>query len=191
MSGGSIGKFGPVTINNGAAITASNNIEYDGNIINNGTINAGSGISTFGGTTTLSGSSVSSFNGVTINSSSTLTSPLSGSMNIAGNFVNNGTFTHNNGTVVFNGTSTISGTSTTSLFGVTITGTLTAPLSSVLNIAVNLSNSGPFNHSSGTITLNGTVSAQSLVGTINFNNVNVSNPSQVNNNGTTNLNGAL
>jgi hypothetical protein len=185
ISGSISPTFGNITIS--GVLTPTSSFQINGNLINNGTLNAGSGTATFGGTTAITGSSTSSFNNVIV--SNTLTAP-SGTMNIAGNFTNNGTFNHNNGTITFNGTTSILGSATTSLFAVNITGTLTAP-STTLNVAGNLANSGTFNSNGGTVTLNGTTGAQAITGTYAMNDINVSNPSGVNNNGTIGLSGTL
>lgn len=185
LSGSTSPTFGAITIS--GTFTPSINYQVNGNLVNNGTLSAGSGTVTFGGTTAISGSSTSSFNNISIGG--TLTAP-SGTMNIAGSFSNNGTFNHNNGTVAFNGTTVINGSNTTSLFHTNITGTLTAP-ASTLNIAGNFSNTGTFNDNGGTVLFNGTTSSQSITGTYGMNNINVSNPSGVNNNGAINLSGTL
>lgn len=188
LSGSSTPTFGAVTVS--GTLTPSSTLQINGNLTDNGTLNAGSGTVVFGGTTSITGSNTPSFNNVTINSGNTLTAPA-GTMNIAGDIVNNGTFNHNNGVVVFNGTTTISGSAvTTDLFGVTVSGTLTAP-SGTLNIAGNWSTTGTFIHNGGKVALNGTVASQSITGTATVNDVDVSNPAIVFNNGTLNLTGKL
>ncbi len=187
ISGGSAIQFKNVTVT--GSLTPTSDIRIDGNLVNNGTLNAGSATTTFGGTTTISGSSTSSFNNINIIVSGTLTAP-SGTMNVAGNFANNGSFNHNNGSVTFNGTTTISGSATTGLFGVNITGSLTAP-SGTLNIAGDWATTGTFTHNSGKVALNGPVSAQAVTGTVNVNDVDVSNAVGVNINGNMNLYGTL
>lgn len=166
-------------------------VNISGNIVNDGTISpltVGSGGVNFTGTTSITGAGSTSFNTVTVTGS--LTAP-SGTLSVGGNFVNNGTFSHNNGTIAFNGTTAISGSSTTSLYGVSISGTLTAP-SGTLNVAGNFANTGVFNNNSGTVLFNGTVSGQSVSGSgTTFNNISVSNPSVVSINSTVRLNGTL
>jgi hypothetical protein len=186
LSGSSTPTFGAISIT--GTLTPSSSLQINGNLVNNGTLNAGSGTTTFGGTTAISGSSTSSFNNIIVAAASTLTAP-SGAMNVSGNFTNNGTFNHNNGTLTFNGNTSISGTSTTSLYGVAITGTLTAP-ASTLNIAGPWSTTGTFNNNGGKVVLNG-VTAQSITGTLNLKDVDVSNPTGVSNNANISLNGTL
>jgi len=185
LSGGSSPTFGAVTIS--GTFTPSSNFQINGNLINNGTLSAGSATTTFGGATSITGSSTSSFNNVTINGSLTA---HSGTIKVAGDFVNNGTFNHNNGSVNFNGTTAISGSATTSLFGVNVSGSLTAP-SGTLNIAGDWATTGTFTHNSGKVVLNGTVASQSITGTVSVNDVDVSNALGVNVNGSVNLFGTL
>lgn len=182
-----IGSGGTNTLRLPTAIT----VNISGNIINDGTISpltAGSGGVNFTGTTSITGSGSTTFNSVTVTGS--LTAP-SGTLSVSGNFVNNGTFTHNNGTIAFNGTTAISGSSTTSLFGVNIAGSLTAP-TGTLNVAGNFANTGTFTNNAGTVLFNGTVAGQSISGAgTTFNNISISNPSVVSVNSTVRLNGTL
>jgi hypothetical protein len=176
--------FGNLTISSGT-VTFSRDCSIKGALVNNATISSSSGVTTtFSGTTSITGSGTTSFRNLSV--SGTLTAPST--MNVAGTFANSGTFNHNNGSVVFNGTTSFTGTAP-SFNNVSITGIVTAP--STWNIAGNLSNSGTFNNNNGTLVLNGTVSAQAITGTFNVNNINISNPSGVNNNGTINLSGVL
>lgn len=171
ISGSATPTFGSITIT--GALTPSSNFQINGNLVNNGTLNAGTATTTFGGTTTISGSSTSSFNNIVISGS--LTAPT-GTFNVAGNWTNNGTFNNNNGAVNFNGTTTIAGSNQSNFFTVTVSGTLTAPTSS-LGIAGNFTNNGTFNNNGGTVVFNGTVVAQTVSGSATtFNNVTVSNP---------------
>lgn len=186
LSGSSTPTFGAITVT--GSLTPSASLQINGNLVNNGTLNAGSGTTTFGGTTAISGSSTSSFNNIIVAASSTLTAP-SGSMNVAGGFTNNGTFNHNNGTVTFNGNSTISGSATTSFYGLSVSGTLTAP-ATTLNIAGPWSTTGTFNNNGGKVVLNG-VTSQSITGTVSLKDIDVSNPTGVSNNGNISLNGTL
>lgn len=171
ISGSATPTFGSITIT--GALTPSSNFQINGNLVNNGTLNAGTATTTFGGTTTISGSSTSSFNNIVISGS--LTAPT-GTFNVAGNWTNNGTFNNNNGAVNFNGTTTIAGSNQSNFFTVTVSGTLTAPTSS-LGIAGNFTNSGTFNNNGGTVVFNGTVLPQTVSGSATtFNNITVSNP---------------
>lgn len=74
-----------------------------GDLINDGTLNAGTVTSTFtfDGVTSINGSGSTNFNNLVV--SNTLTSS-SGTINVAGDFTNNNIFNRNNGTVNFNGT---------------------------------------------------------------------------------------
>ncbi len=175
ISGSTTPVFGNITISSGGILTPTANFRINGNLVNNGTLNAGSATTTFGGTTVISGSSVCSFNNISIAAASTLTAPT-GNMNVAGTWNNAGTF--NSGpatnTVTFNGTTTFTGAGTTQFSGITITGTLTS--SSTLRVAGNFTNNGTFNSNLGTLLLNGS-STQLLQGTTqtNFNNITISN----------------
>jgi len=185
LSGSSTPVFGNITVT--GSLTPSLSFQVNGNLVNNGTLNAGSATTTFGGTTAISGSSTSSFNNVVI--SGTLTAP-STSMNVAGNFTNNGTFNHNNGSITFNGTTSMLGSATINLYGVNIIGSLTAP-STTLNIAGNWATSGTFTHNGGKVVLNGTVTLQSVTGSVSLQDIDISNPTGISNNGAINLNGVL
>jgi len=180
--------FNNLTVTGAGVLTLSSGITSIGAaLLNNGTINAGTGTVDFTGTTTITGSNPASFYDVTV--TGTLTAP-SGSFNVAGDFTNNGTFAHNNGSIVFNGTSSILGSATTSLYNVTISGSLTAP-STTLNIAGNWATSGTFTNNGGKVVLNGTVALQTITGTININDIDISNSTGVSNNAAMNLSGVM
>jgi hypothetical protein len=188
VSGTTAPTFNNLTVS--GTFTPNTNYQVNGNIVNNGTYNAGSAaLVTFGGTTAITGSGICAFNSILVSNS--MTAPgIGGTFMVAGDFTNNGTFAHNNGAVIFNGTTSILGSAATSLFKTTISGTLTAP-SGTLSIAGDLANTGTFTSSGGTLVLNGTTGAQSITGTYSVNNMSVSNPSGVNNNGTIALNGTF
>lgn len=175
ISGTSTPTFGAVTISASGTLTPSSSFQVNGNLANNGVLNAGSGTTIFGGTTTISGSSTSSFNNLTINTSSTLTAPT-GNFNVAGTWTNNGTFNAGaaTNTVTFNGTSSVAGSSATNFSGITVSGTLNAP--ATLNVAGDFTNNGIFNRGTGTVVFNGS-SIQNIQGTAvtDFNNINVTN----------------
>ncbi|MEX1240467.1 MAG: T9SS type A sorting domain-containing protein [Cyclobacteriaceae bacterium] len=175
ISGTATPTFGVVTISASGTLTPSSSFQVNGNLANNGVLNAGSGTTIFGGTTTISGSSTSSFNNLTINTSSTLTAPA-GNFNVAGTWTNNGTFNAgaSTNTVTFNGTSSIAGSSATNFSGITVSGTLNAP--ATLNVAGYFTNNGIFNRGTGTVVFNGS-SIQNIQGTAvtDFNNINVTN----------------
>jgi len=192
ISGGSIIRFGIVTIT--GTLTPSVNIRIDGDLVNNSILVAGSGAqtTTFGGTSTISGSSVSSFNNVSI--TGTLNAPT-GNMNVAGSWSNTGTFNAgvSTNTVTFNGTTTFTGAGLTQFSGITISGALTS--SSTLRVAGNFTNNGTFNSNAGSLLLNGS-SAQTISGTspTTFNNItvtNVANPTSVQITSAQNLGGIL
>lgn len=151
ISGGAIVQFGSINIT--GSLTPSVNIRIDGNLVNDGTLNAGTGAqtTTFGGITTISGSSSHNFNNITI--TGTLVAPSV--LNIAGNFTfSSGTFTNSSGTVVFNGTSSVTGTP--QFHNVTIApgSTLSGPAN--LTLSGNFIANGTFNPGTGRITFNGT-----------------------------------
>lgn len=185
LSGSVNPTFGAVTLTAGT-LTPNAAFNINGNLVNNGTLNAGSGTVTFGGNTTISGGNTCSFNNVVV--SSTLTAPV-GTINVAGSWTNNGTFNANGGTVVFNGSTSVSGSSTSSFNVVSISGSLTAP-STTMNVGGNFSNSGTFNNNGGKVVFNGS-STQSITGTATFRDIDANNASGLNINGTIRLDGIL
>lgn len=97
LSGTGTSSFGAVTINLGTTLTPNQAYSVSGNLIVNGTLNAGA--ATFNGTTTISGAPTAiTFSSITISGS--LTS-YSGNVTVNGNFTNNGTFAGNGGTIIF------------------------------------------------------------------------------------------
>lgn len=186
ISGGALIQFGEVNIT--GSLTPSVNIRIDGDLINNGTLNAGSGAqtTTFGGTTTISGSSVHNFNNITI--AGTLVAPSI--LNIAGNFVfSSGTFTHSGGTVVFNGTSSITGSPQFSNVTIAPGATLNGPAN--LTLAGNFIVNGTFSPGTGRVTFNGTANQDlnrtaGSAGTVNLFNMTVNKIS-----GTLNIRGTI
>ena len=95
-------------------------------------------------------------NSITINAGATVTMNGSNTLTVSGNFVNNGTFTPGTGTVIFDGTSVISGSTVNTFNNLTISGTLTGPLSATIHITGNWNNSGTFTHNDGTVAFTGT-----------------------------------
>ena len=192
LSGGTPPTFGAITITAASSLTPSASFNINGNLINNGTLNATAGTATFGGTTVISGTSPSaSFSAVNITAVHTLTAS-SGTMNVAGAWTNDGTFNFNSGSVVFNGATTIGGASTSSFGNVQITGTLTAPITT-MNVGGNFANDGIFNNNAGTVTFNGS-SAQSISGLASattFNNINANSAAGLGINTTVRLDGTL
>lgn len=165
--------FGNVNVLSTGSLTPNSTFQINGNLINDGTLNAGSGTTIFGGTTTISGSSISAFNNVTI--TGTLIAPSNSSFQVAGNWINNGTFTPTaNSTVEFNGNSTINGTASTQFLNILISGVLTSP--ATLNVAGNFTDNGTFNAGANTVLFNGS-SIQSIQGSsvTTFNNIDVTN----------------
>ncbi|MDD4869536.1 MAG: DUF2341 domain-containing protein [Kiritimatiellae bacterium] len=160
-------------IKNSASLICSgtSRISCGGNWINSGVFTASQSTVVFDGYTTISGNNTPAFNNITI---SNILVASTGTMSLAGNFVNNGTFSHNSGTVNFDGTTVMSGSSSTSGFNnVTISGTVTAP-TSTLGVAGNFVNNGTFNHNSGTVNFNGVTVISGSSSTPTFNNVIVS-----------------
>lgn len=126
ISGAGTSSFGALTINTGTTLTPNQAYSVGGNLIVNGTLNAGA--ATFNGTTTISGAPTAiNFSNVTISGS--LTS-YSGNITVTGNFTNNGTFAGNGGTVIFSalaaGTHTISGSSPSTFSNINVLGGATA-----------------------------------------------------------------
>ena len=169
ISGSTVNSFYNLTIS-GTLTAPSGNMNVSSNFVNNGTFNHNNGTVTFNGTTTVSGSSTTNFRNVTI--SGTLTGHAT-NMGVSNNWVNNGIFNHNNGTVTFNGTTTLSGSGTHSFRNITISGALTSPLSSNVNVAGNWVNNGTYNNNSATVTFNGTT-AMSGSSTNTFRNITIS-----------------
>lgn len=152
ISGGALIQFGEVTIT--GTVTPTVNIRIDGDLVNDGTLNAGTGSQTvtFGGNTTISGASAHNFNNVTI--TGTLVAPSV--MSVAGNFaLSGGTFTNSTGTVVFAGTTTITGSPQFHNITVNTGSTLNGP--SNLTLAGNFIVNGTFNPGTGRVTFNGTI----------------------------------
>lgn len=176
ISGIALLSFDLVTINSGATVTLSKDINVRGNFQNNGTVTPGSQLVTFTGNTTLSGSSTTSFNRVTI--TGTLTAPAApGSFNVAGNWTNNGTFNNNNSSVSFTGNTAILGSAQSNFFNLTIAGSSSLTGSSgTFGVAGNFVNNGTFNANGGTVLFNGTVQPQTISGSaLTFQNITVSN----------------
>lgn len=173
ISGGALIQFGEVTVT--GTVTPTVNIRIDGDLINDGTLNAGTGSQTvtFGGNTTISGSSPHNFNNVTITGA--LVAPSL--MSVAGNFaLSGGTFTNSTGTVVFAGTTTITGSPQFHHITVNTGATLNGP--SNLTLAGNFIVNGTFNPGTGRVTFNGTINQDinrtaGAAGTVNLFNVTV------------------
>lgn len=173
ISGGALIQFGEVTVT--GTVTPTVNIRIDGDLINDGTLNAGTGSQTvtFGGNTTISGSSAHNFNNVTITGA--LVAPSL--MSVAGNFaLSGGTFTNSTGTVVFAGTTTITGSPQFHHITVNTGATLNGP--SNLTLAGNFIVNGTFNPGTGRVTFNGTINQDinrtaGAAGTVNLFNVTV------------------
>ena len=152
VSGTRTSSFNRVIISGALTGHASLPLIVAGAWTNNGNFDHNYGTVIFTNVTTMGGTEVSSFNNISI--VGTLTAP-SGVMQVAGAWTNNGTFSHNNGTVVFNGSTVISGTRSNAFRNLFISGSLTAPTSS-LYVAGNWVNSGVFSNRNGTVVFNGT-----------------------------------
>jgi hypothetical protein len=155
-------------------LTPTVNLEFDGNLLNNGILNMGAGTTTtFGGTTAISGTGACPFNNIVIAASST----LSGNLSVAGTWTNNNAATsYSSGTVTFNGTSSIGGTAATTFNSIVISGTLTAP--PTLTLKGDFTNNGTFTAGTGTVVFSGTAlqAIKSTNATVtDFNNINVTN----------------
>ncbi len=205
---GSSLQFNHVTINSGATVLApSGTMSVSGDWTNSGGFTPNGGMVTFTGAAQNIASNNILFDNVTFAGSSTktLTQALSvsntltisstltvGSQNITlgGLWTNNGTFNHGTGTVTFNSSSAIAGSSSTDFENITISGTLTSPVS--FNVGGNFVNNGTFTAAAGTVNFNGTTAPQSVTGsTTTFNNIGVTNPFGVGINTTARLNGTL
>ena len=106
--------FNNLTINSGATVAASQDIQIAGNWTNDGTFTPGMKTVTFNGTTsqTIGGAAITTFNNIVFDTGSSVTAPA-GDMKVTGNWTK-GVFTHNGGSVVFSGTTqqTIGGSKT-------------------------------------------------------------------------------
>ena len=161
---------GNVTI--GASTTFNGNSNSHivrGNWINNGTFTGSTGTVTFdGASTTISGSGSQNFNNLSFNSTG-ITSAAGTTINVSGNLSTTGAgqFTHNSGGLLtMTGTSkTITGVDIT-LNDFTVSGSVTASTSFIVN--GNVSVSGSFTGSSGSVTMAGSSKTISGVGTIVF-----------------------
>ncbi|MBL4658577.1 MAG: T9SS type A sorting domain-containing protein, partial [Flavobacteriales bacterium] len=139
----------------------SSNMEVAGNWINDLLYTHNSGRVSFVGTDTISGTATTNFYNVTISGTGTLIGH-STEMRVAGpTMINSGTFTHNSGTVNFNGTTTLAGAGAFNFNHLSISSTLTSAAGGTIGVAGNWSNTGTFNHNSGTVIFNGTT-AQTL-----------------------------
>lgn len=109
-------------------------VNLSGNLINDGTLQAGTNTAefVFDGTTLISGTGTHNFNNITI--SGTLTAPSSGNMNVAGDFTNSGIFNRNSGTVVFNGSTDQSLSGTTSFNDITVNSSGTVTNTGLINL---------------------------------------------------------
>lgn len=167
LSGSSVTTFNNITINSGKSLTGplSSTFNVAGNWINNGTFSHNAGNVIFSGSSIISGTSVTTFNNIIINSTKSMTGKLNDNLIVQGNWSNNGSFIHNGGTVSFDGTSSISGSSVTTFGNLVINSsrTLNAPLSGTMDIVLNFTNNGTFNHNDGKIVFTG--STQSIGGT--------------------------
>jgi len=149
---------GQITVETGGTlqITSTGSLVCAGDFDNGGTFDPGAGSTEFDGDTTLKGTSSWSFNNITV--TDTLKLAATGTVSIAGDLSNNGTLLHNSATTVFGGNTVIDGSSTSSLYNVTVTGSLTGHSSS-MEIAGNWdSSAGVYSNNSGTVVLNGTAS---------------------------------
>ncbi|MFM9840751.1 MAG: T9SS type A sorting domain-containing protein [Cyclobacteriaceae bacterium] len=176
-------------------VSSSNQVIFDGTgsqgINGGGTANFNGGLQVNKPTgILLLAQNVTVQNGLTIASGGTIDLGSS-TFTLSGNLSNDGTFAPTNSTTINAGTTAISGSSTTSFNNLTISpsGSLSAPNGNV-NIAGDFANNGTFTANAGTLVFNGSA-AQSITGTISANNITVSNPAGVNNNGTLTLNGIL
>lgn len=146
-----------------------------------GTVTLGSAVTATGNLTVNSGTFTCGANAVSVagftNSGTTFNAPSS-TLTVTGDFINNGTFNRNNGTVVFDGSSTISGLSNPTFQNITVSGTLTAPLT--LNLTGNFTNDGTFTPGSGTVVFTNTASGTKTISgtsTTLFNNLTIQNNS--------------
>ncbi|MGE4159210.1 MAG: C25 family cysteine peptidase [Planctomycetota bacterium] len=109
----------------------ANEIQVNGNFVNDGTFTTGSSHVIFGGTTTLRGSKVTTFDDVTINAASTVAFASTGArrFNWSGDFIDNGTLTAGSSSTIGTTTGagkTLSGASSETVFNqLEVLGTLT------------------------------------------------------------------
>lgn len=174
------GSLNDITSNSSGTVTLGSAINAVGNLtINSGTFTCGANTVSVAGFT---------HSGTTFNAPST-------TLTVTGDFINNGTFNRNNGTVVFDGASTISGIVNPIFQNITISGTLTSPLT--LNLTGNFTNNGTFTPGFGTVVFTNTANGIKTISgsaTTLFNNLtiqnNTANP-DVSLSGTADLQGVL
>ena len=181
-----------IIINSGKSLTlgTSGVLNIGGTITNSGTFTATSGIVKYtasnGGQSvyattyknlTLSNTSGSQTAAGAITVTGTLTTTSGGTfdvssnnygLTIGGDFVNGGTLNAEAGTVTFNGTTVMTQSAATNFNNVTITGSLTAP-SSTIDVLGNWANTGSFSGNNGTVAFTGT--NQTISGTTTFYNL--------------------
>ncbi len=147
--------------NVGSVLTINPNITINGNLNGNGDITS-LGTITFV-SLTLSGSGAKNFNNVIVGTGTLTTSS---NYSVAGSLIVNGTLAAGSGDATFNGATTVFGAGNATFNDLSITGSLTARLSSepALTVNGNFTNGGTFNGSSGTISLAG-----DLINNGNFN----------------------
>ncbi len=138
-------------IKEGATLSMdTNHLTLHGNLVTDGTLDC-QGTTYFSGLSLLSGLSTPAFNHVTI---SRILGAHTNQLRVSGNWINNGVFSNRNGTVEFAGQTIISGTSSSYFQNVTISGSLTAP-ATTMGVAGNWTNDGAFTNSNGTVLFNG------------------------------------
>ncbi len=149
---GSAIAFNNVTINNSSILTITPSVTVNGNLTVNGSITT-SGTVTFAGLT-ISGAGPKNFNHVTVGTGTLIPN---GNYSIAGDLVINGTLSAGTGNATFNGTTVASGAGAATFNSVSITGSFTARTSAEPSLIINgnLTNSGSFQGSSGTVSLAG------------------------------------
>ncbi len=174
------GSLNDVTSNSTGTVTLGGAVNAVGDLtINSGTFTCGVNAVSIAGYT---------HNGATFNAPGT-------TLTVTGDLVNNGTFNRNTGTVVFDGASTISGTVNPIFQNITISGTLTSPLT--LNLTGNFTNNGTFTPGLGSVVFTNTANGTKTISgssTSVFNNLTIQNNTatpDVTVNGSVNLQGVL
>jgi hypothetical protein len=153
LSGSTAPTFGNIAVNN--TFNPTSNLNVNGDITNNGTLNSSGGTLTINAASQLGGSNPINVNNFTIGAGGSVTASASQALEIDGNFTNNGSFAANDGTVIFGGTTSISGT-VPDFASVQVDGILNAPPTLNLTGGLTVNNGGAFNNNAGIVNMTGT-----------------------------------
>jgi hypothetical protein len=173
MTGAATKSFTDLTINSGGSLTPNSAYTIKGNVIVNGTLNAGNNTTTFGGTTAFSGSGSATLYNVVISASSALNASMPITVTGTGTFTNNNVFSNSALTTFARaGVTTLSGGGTASFGALTINSGTTLTPNQAYSVGGNLTVNGTLN--AGSATFNGTTTISGAPVSITFTNLTVS-----------------